>query len=175
MRRKGSRQEARRRKQNSAQGKTSLRWMALTGWPTILQYAHENEIRAAAMAAPLVAKYGQLIAVHFDAQGHPYAVNVGIDGGKKFRIDMTKAPAEGGSSVIRYGTRTNLPKADASEERVTQSAEKSKSKKSERETVRYSTKITPKQDADYAAPWSVVICRPHNAWWTRRRRRTWSA
>lgn len=114
-------------------------------------HAKSDELRAASLASPYVAKYGKLIAgqknhenkglttltfaapvvingekvnvgvaIQFQANGRPRAVNVGLQSGNAFKLDMTKAPKGPYSRVNRYGQGTSLPTLDAFKRSVTQ-------------------------------------------------------
>ena len=117
-------------------------------------HAKTNELRAAALASPYVAKYGKLIAgqknhentgfptltfaaptiingekvnvgvvVQFTSDGRPRAVNVGLQSGAIFKMDMKKAPKGPDSRVSRYGQGTALSTMDAYSLKVPQPAE----------------------------------------------------
>ena len=119
------------------------------GTQKIVVHAKSPELRAAAMAAPYVAKNGKLIAgqknhensglttltyaapviingttvnagvaIQFQANGRPRAVNVGLQSGGVFKIDMKKAPKGPDSRVSRYGQGTSLPTMSASATKV---------------------------------------------------------
>ncbi len=120
-------------------------------------HATGPELRAAAMAAPYVAKYGELIAgqknhektgittltfaapviingdivnvgvaIQFQAEGRPRAVNVDYNG-NRFRIN-NEASRGTGSRVDHYSQGTSLPTRDASKISIPNSAEKVKGK-----------------------------------------------
>lgn len=136
-------------------------------------HAKKVELRAAALAAPYVAKYGRLIAgqknhentglttltyaapaiingttvnvgvaIQFQSNGRPRAVNVGLQIGDAFKIDMKKAPKGPDSRISRYGQGTALPTMDAFEETIAQSGQKSNTKSS--------LQISPERWADAA-------------------------
>ena len=121
------------------------------GVQKINAHAKNNELRAAALASPYVAKYGKLIAgqknhentglttltygapaiingnlanvgvaIQFKTDGRPRAVNVGLQSGGVFKIDITKAPKGLDSRISRYGQGTALPTMDAFNESVSQ-------------------------------------------------------
>lgn len=121
------------------------------GVQKINAHAKNNELRAAALASPYVAKYGKLIAgqknhentglttltygapaiingnlanvgvaIQFKTNGRPRAVNVGLQSGGVFKIDITKAPKGLDSRISRYGQGTALPTMDAFNESVSQ-------------------------------------------------------
>ena len=105
-----------------------------------MSHAKAAELQAAALAAPYVAKYGDLIAgqknhestglttlpfaapviingdtvnvgvaIQFQKNGKPRAVNVEYQSGEKFVIDTKKVPAGLDSRVERYVQGTSLP------------------------------------------------------------------
>lgn len=127
------------------------------GAKSINAHAKSHETRAAALAAPYVAKYGKLISgqrnhenqglttvtfaapviingqtvnvgviVQFATNGRPHAVNVGLQSGAAFEIDMKKAPKGLDSRVSRYGQGTTLPTMGANNSVATNSTEVNK-------------------------------------------------
>lgn len=129
------------------------------GVKQVVRHTDSDETRAAALAAPYVAKRGKLISGHknhenkgtttltyaapaiingervnvgaviqFDKNGRAHAVNVGLQSGGVFKIDMKKAPKGTGSRVNRYGQGTALPTMDAFKGKVSQPEPKVKGK-----------------------------------------------
>ncbi len=66
------------------------------------------------------------VVVILNNNGRPHGVNVGLQDGGIFKIDMKKAPEGPRSRVSRYSQGTDLPTSDASVDRISQNAEKSK-------------------------------------------------
>ena len=72
-------------------------------------------------AAPVVINGATVnvgVAIQFQANGRPRAVNVGLQSGGAFKIDMTKAPKGFFSRVSRYGQGTSLTTLGAFSESI---------------------------------------------------------
>ncbi len=88
------------------------------------QKNHENGgLTTLTYAAPVVINGTTVnvgVAIQFHKNGRPRAVNVGLQSGGTFKMDMTKAPKGLDSRVNRYGQGTALPTEGAFKQSVAQ-------------------------------------------------------
>lgn len=91
------------------------------------QKNHENTgLTTLTFAAPVIINDTPVnvgVVIQFEASGKPRAVNVGLQSGGVFKIDMKKAPKGLDSRISRYGQGTALPTMDASGDKVPQTPE----------------------------------------------------
>ena len=100
---------------------------------------HENTgLTTLTYAAPVIMNETTVnvgVVIQSQANGRPRAVNVGLQSGGVFKIDIKKAPKGLDSRVSRYGQGTSLPTMGASEGTVTQQNKDVKK--------RFSMKVSP--------------------------------
>ena len=91
------------------------------------QKNHENTgLTTLTYAAPVIINETPVnvgVVIQFKVNGKPRAVNVGLQSGGVFKIDMKKAPKGLDSRINRYGQGTALPTMDAYEGKVSQDEE----------------------------------------------------
>lgn len=82
------------------------------------QKNHENTgLTTLTYAAPVIINEHPVnvgVVIQFETNGKPRAVNVGLQSGENFKLDIKKAPKGLDSRVSRYGQGTSLPTMDAS-------------------------------------------------------------
>ena len=105
------------------------------------QQNHEGQgVTTVTFAAPVVINEQTVnvgVVVQFAADGRPNAVNVGLQDGGNFKIDMKKASKGHNSRVDRYDQGTTLSTMDASNQKVSQTPP----------TVKSKNKLAPKKSS----------------------------
>lgn len=94
---------------------------------------HENTgLTTLTYSAPVIINDATVnvgVVIQFKANGKPRAVNVGLQSGGVFKIDMKKAPKGLDSRISRYGQGTALPTMGAYDDKVAQKYESVKIEK----------------------------------------------